>query len=156
MKIIKLLSQQCWQWWPCSVFRNQTFLTTAWRELVAAKLSSSQSMRDVKVWTKMTLFRFHESDSGEQLSLGGTCRWRRRYTLLFQTQRETILFVCVCKLFETTGLVCLYGILLLLFQTQRERPLCTSGLSDNSSIDLDIDLCANFSAPYTNLWGSIC
>ena len=67
--------------------------------------------------------------------------------------REKRFFVCVCvctfKLFETTGLVCLYGILPT--TTQRETPLCTSGLSDNTSIDVDIDVCANFSAPYTNL-----
>ena len=67
------------------------------------------------------------------------------------TERNVSLCVCVCtfKLFETTGLVCLYGILPT--TTQRETPLCTSGLSDNTSIDVDIDVCANFSAPYTNL-----
>ena len=57
--------------------------------------------------------------------------------------------VRVCYLKQQVLCVFMECNMLTAVSTQRETPPCTSGLYDNTSIDIDIDVCAKFSAPYT-------
>ena len=159
MKIIKLLSQQCWhQWWPCCVFMNQTFLTTAWRDLLAAKLSSFlvheiSKSADKDDIVPFSWIRFSRATIARRhLPLAPEI-----HAAVSNTER-TFLCVCVRVCYLKQQVLCVF--------MECNMLTAVSNTERNSSVYFwsfwqfvyrhRIDVCANFSAPYTHLWGSIC